>query len=136
MRFVSPFLAIWWVARTVDHYMPFLDRHVIGLMLCLYSVCMASLYILEMFTVWQTQLVAMGTDESVGNTFLVAEWIVTCCAAASSVYWLVDTGMPTEVFMGLCTVSVVGHFSLQYAWKKHLESFMFQYSRHLEEVRT
>ena len=133
MRFVSPYIAVWWALRTVDHYVPFLNVEVVGLMLCMYSVGVSSLYILNMFRVWQTQLLAMGTDESVGNTFLVAEWLVTCGASACSVYWIVDTGIPVEVFVFVCTVSVGGHFALEYTWQKYLKSFMFQYSDHLAE---
>lgn len=134
MRFVSPFLIGWWVLRTVNHYVPIMSREVVALMVCLYSVAIASLYIVEMFSVWQTQLIAMGTDESVGNTFLVAEWLVTVFATASSVYWLVDTDIPVSVFVAVFTGSVVGHFVLKHLWKKHLESFMFHYNRHLPDT--
>ena len=79
MRFVSPYIAIWWAFRTVDHFIPFLDVQIVGLMLCLYSVCVSSLYILQMFTIWQTQLIAMGTDESVGNTFRVDCHLLRVC---------------------------------------------------------
>lgn len=133
MRFVSPYIFVWWVMRSVDHYIPFLTQEVVWLMLCSYSVGVSSLYILNMFRVWQTQLLAMGTDESVGNTFLIMEWLVTCFASASSVYWVVDTGIPVEVFVFVCAVSVAGHFTLEYTWNKHLKSFMFHYSEHLGE---
>lgn len=133
MRFVSPYLAVWWVLRVVDHYVPFLTVEVVGLMLCMYSVGVSSLYILDMFKVWQTQLVAMGTDASVGNTFLVAEWVTTVFATASSVYWVVDTGIPVTVFVFVFSCSVVGHVALAYAWKQHLHSFMFHYSQHFSD---
>lgn len=134
MRFVSPFLTVWWMLRALDHYVPFLDRSVVWLTMSLYSVCMASAYTLKMMSVWQTQLVAMGTDQSVGNTFLVAEWIVAVFASASSVYWLVETEIPVEVFLFLFACASAGHVTLQYVWKKHLESFMFQYNSHLSNI--
>lgn len=134
MRFLSTLMPVWWAWRTVDAYVPVFHPHWNGLILVLYGLTAASLYVLDAYPRWQAQLLAMGTDASVGNTFVVAEWITSVLASLVSVYWLVPDVCHVHWFVGATVLALGCHVALHYAWKSHLASFMFRYDSHLDGI--
>jgi hypothetical protein len=134
MRFVSPLIPCWWVVLTVDAYVPFLTRYVNSILLVLYGIVAAALYVEQSYPRWRAKLLAMGTDQSVGNTFVLGEFVTTLLASVVSVYWFVPNIFHIHLFVLLSVVSAACHVALEYYWKHELTQLLHQFDNHLDDA--
>ena len=133
MRFVSKLMPFWWGVRTLDAFIPFLDKYTNSVLFLLYGVVAGAVYVTEAYPKWQGKLLAMATEEPVANTFVLSEWITTVFASMISIYWFIPTVFSPEWFVVMCIVTLGCHIGLYYAWQSHFKSLMHRYHMHLDD---
>lgn len=133
MRFISPLIPCWWVVLTAHAYVPFLTPYVNSVLLVLYGIVAAAFYVDQSYPRWRAKLLAMGTDQSVGNTFVLGEFVTTLLASIVSVYWFVPNIFSTHIFVLISVVSVACHMALEYYWRNELTLLMQNFDNHLDD---